>query len=221
MIAVRPIASRLLKLRRFVRPMDQAAGVLSRMANLPLVDVAAITGKRPILILAPHADDESLGCGGLIAQACAAGETVYVAILTDGTGSHPNSKAFPPAQLKALREQETADAVATLGLQSDRLSFLEYKDASTPLGGRPLMRAAERLAEYVRARGIATVFVVGLAADFCVAWTAIDASHAGFRTVVVDDATRAIDLNGSMEVANRAMREAGVRRVTSDRIVVR
>ena len=82
---------------------------------------------------------------------------MYVAILTDGTGSHPNSKAFPPAQLKALREQETADAVATLGLQSDRLSFLEYKDASTPLGGRPLMRAAERLAEYVRARGIATV----------------------------------------------------------------
>ena len=41
--------------------MDQAAGVLSRMANLPLVDVAAITGKRPILILAPHGDDESLG----------------------------------------------------------------------------------------------------------------------------------------------------------------
>jgi LmbE family N-acetylglucosaminyl deacetylase len=157
MIAARPIARRLLKLRRFVQPMDQAADVLSRMVNLPLVDTTTITEKQPILILAPHTDDESLGCGGLIAQACAAGETVYVAILTDGTGSHPNSQAFPPARLKALRERETADAVATLGLQSDHLSFLEYTDASAPLGGRPLTQAAERLAEYVRIRGIATV----------------------------------------------------------------
>ena len=157
MIAARPIARRLLKLRRFVRPMEQAASVLSRMANLPLVDVTAITGKRPILILAPHADDESLGCGGLIAQACAAGETVYVAILTDGTRSHPNSQAFPPARLKALREREAADAVAVLGLQSDHLSFLGYTDASAPRGGRPLTQAADRLAEYVRTRGIATV----------------------------------------------------------------
>ncbi len=157
MIAARLITRRLLKLRRLVRPMDQAADVLFRMANLPLVGTTTVTEKRPILILAPHADDESLGCGGLIAQACAAGETVYVAILTDGTGSHPNSQVFPPARLKALRERETADAVATLGLQSDHLSFLEYTDALAPLSGRPLMRAAERLAEYVRARGIATV----------------------------------------------------------------
>jgi nicotinamidase/pyrazinamidase len=75
------------------------------------------------------------------------------------------------------------------------------------------------LAAYLQARGIRTVFVVGLATDFCVAWTAIDAAHAGFRTVVVDDATRAIDLNGSMEAASRAMEEAGVRRITSNRIV--
>lgn len=137
--------------------MEQAAGVLSRMASLPLVDVAAITSKRPILILAPHADDESLGCGGLIAQACAAGEEVYVAILTDGTGSHPNSRLYPPARLKALRAQEAADAVATLGLQPGHISFLDYIDASVPRGGRPLRQAAERLADYVKARGIATV----------------------------------------------------------------
>jgi len=156
-IAARPIARRLLKLRRFVQPMEQAADVLSRMASLPLVDVTAITSNRPILILAPHADDESLGCGGLIAQACAAGEEVYVAILTDGTGSHPNSRLYPPTRLKALREQEAADAVATLGLRPGHLSFLDHIDASVPLRGRPLRQAAERLADYVKARGIATV----------------------------------------------------------------
>ena len=79
----------------------RAADVLARMASLPFADVATIAGSGPILVLAPHPDDESLGCGGLIAQACAAGIEVHVAILTDGSMSHPNSAAFPAQRLLA------------------------------------------------------------------------------------------------------------------------
>ncbi len=71
---------------------------------------------------------------------------------------------------------------------------------------------------YLKARGISTVFVVGLATDFCVAWTAIDATKAGFRTYVIEDATRAIDLNGSLAAAWKAMQDAGVVRTTSAQI---
>lgn len=127
------------------------------MAGLPLADLDTITGRQPILVLAPHADDESLGCGGLIAQARAAGQDVHVAILTDGTRSHPNSRAYPAQRLKALREQEAADAIAVLGVAPGRLWFFGHRDAAAPLRGEGLRRAAGQLAGYVRAHGIATV----------------------------------------------------------------
>ena len=75
------------------------------------------------------------------------------------------------------------------------------------------------LAAYLQARGIDTVFVAGLATDFCVAWTALDARKAGFRTMVVEDATRAIDLDGSLDAAWRDMTAAGVGRIASGCIV--
>jgi nicotinamidase/pyrazinamidase len=59
------------------------------------------------------------------------------------------------------------------------------------------------------------VFVCGLATDFCVAWTALDARKAGFDTSVVEDACRAIDLNGSLAAAWTSMAAAGVKRVQS------
>ena len=128
------------------------------MASLPFADVATIAGSGPILVLAPHPDDESLGCGGLIAQACAAGIEVHVAILTDGSMSHPNSAAFPAQRLLALREAEAADAVAELGLPPGRLLFLRYQDAAAPRWGKSLRNAGDRLATVIRERGIATVF---------------------------------------------------------------
>lgn len=157
MVSARSAVRSARRLRRFVQPMERASEVLDRMAALPFADVATITNRRPVLVLAPHADDESLGCGGFIAQACAAGEDVHVAILTDGCQSHPHSSAYPPAWLKALREQEAAEATATLGLPPGRLAFLEYADGAAPRRGQPLRDAASRLAGHARARGIATV----------------------------------------------------------------
>lgn len=71
------------------------------------------------------------------------------------------------------------------------------------------------LAGYLRERGIERVFLCGLATDFCVAWSALDARKAGFEVIVVEDACRAIDTGGSLAAAWRDMDAAGVGRVSS------
>ena len=69
------------------------------------------------------------------------------------------------------------------------------------------------LAAYLKARNLSEVHVCGLATDFCVAWTALDARSAGFEVSVHEAACRAIDLNGSLQAAWEQMRAAGVQRV--------
>src|SRR5271170_4927435 len=71
------------------------------------------------------------------------------------------------------------------------------------------------LASYLKERKIDTVFVTGLATDFCVAWTAIDARNAGLNVYVVDDACRGIDINGSVAKAWADMTAAGVKKIDS------
>lgn len=66
------------------------------------------------------------------------------------------------------------------------------------------------LAGYLRERGVDTVYLCGLATDFCVAWSALDARRLGFAAAVVEDACRAIDRNGSLASALRQMQDAGV-----------
>lgn len=87
-------------------------------------------------------------------------------------------------------------------------AFLEA-DRKTPTG----------LASYLKERGVQNVFVVGLALDFCVAWSALDARAAGFNTLVVEDACRAIDMNGTLEKAWQDMQAAGVTRITSSELL--
>ena len=69
------------------------------------------------------------------------------------------------------------------------------------------------LAGYLKERGIETVFVVGIATDFCVAWTAIDAAKLGFESYVIADACKGIDLNGSLEQAWQQMFAHGVQKI--------
>jgi nicotinamidase/pyrazinamidase len=76
------------------------------------------------------------------------------------------------------------------------------------------------LAAYLKARNIKRVFVAGLATDFCVAWTALDARKAGFETYVVEDACRGIDTQGSLAKAWADMAKAGVKRIQSADIAV-
>ncbi len=74
------------------------------------------------------------------------------------------------------------------------------------------------LAKYLEARGLRRVFVAGLATDFCVAWSALDARKAGFETYVIEDACRDIDTQGSLAKAWADMGKAGVKRIQSSDI---
>ena len=74
---------------------------------------------------------------------------------------------------------------------------------------------ATGLAGYLRERGVTRVFICGLAADYCVHFSALDAARAGFEAVVIEDACRGIDLEGSLAAANQAMAEAGVAFIAS------
>jgi nicotinamidase/pyrazinamidase len=76
------------------------------------------------------------------------------------------------------------------------------------------------LTGYLRERGLRHVFLVGLATDFCVAWSALDARKNGFSATVIEDATRAIDTDGSLAKAWAAMTAAGVQRIVSSRIAI-
>lgn len=117
---------------------------------------------------------------------------------TDGAGLHKDLQ-LPNAQLvirKGFRQNV------------DSYSAFVEADAKTPTG----------LAGYLKARGIKTCYVAGLATDFCVSWTALDARKAGFEASVIEDACRGIDLQGSMAKAWAAMKTAGVKRVQSSDI---
>jgi len=80
-------------------------------------------------------------------------------------------------------------------------------------------RTRTGLEGYLRERNLKRLFLAGLATDFCVAWTALDARAAGFETYVVADATRPIDTNGSLARAWADMEAAGVRRIGAGDII--
>ncbi|MFN3566866.1 MAG: bifunctional nicotinamidase/pyrazinamidase [Burkholderiaceae bacterium] len=88
---------------------------------------------------------------------------------------------------------------------TDSYSAFVEADRKTPTG----------LAGLLRERGIATVYCCGLATDFCVAWSALDAKAAGFETYVIEDACRAIDTGGSLAAARAALAQAGIPLVDS------
>ncbi|HET6605662.1 MAG TPA: PIG-L deacetylase family protein [Rhodopila sp.] len=121
------------------------ADIHAAWRGLPMGSLDDIIGGGTCLVLSPHPDDESLGCGGLIAACAADGRPPIVAILTDGTGSHPQSRKWPPERLKALRYQEVTEAVSRLGLSPDRLVFLDARDTQAPTEGPAFDAAANRL----------------------------------------------------------------------------
>jgi len=74
-------------------------------------------------------------------------------------------------------------------------------------------RTSTGLAGYLRARGLRRLFLAGLATDFCVQYSALDARREGFEVHVLEDAVRGIDLQGSLAQAWEHMREAGIGRL--------
>lgn len=130
----------------------RAGEALAAMRELPVAGLEEILGGRRPLVLAPHADDESLGCGGLLVQAVAAGLQPGVLVLTDGAGSHPRSVQYPPARLRAVREAEARVAVAILGVE--QIEFLGLPDTAAPVAGVAFEAAVAAIVSAARGYGV-------------------------------------------------------------------
>ncbi len=125
---------------------------------------------------------------------------------------------WPDHCVQGTRGAQLADALQATGAQAvirkgfhahtDSYSAFVEADRVTPTG----------LAGLLRERGIRRVFCCGLATDFCVAWSALDAQAAGFETTVIDGACRAIDAGGSLAAALRDLGAAGVRMIGTERL---
>jgi LmbE family N-acetylglucosaminyl deacetylase len=139
--------------------MMRADAAWRALRALPVQDFDEAFGESSLVVLAPHPDDESLGCGGLIAEACARGRPPWVVVLTDGSASHPGSIAYPPERLRRVREAEATRAVRALGLESDRLLFLRHPDSLAPTTGPRFADAVAVVAELIREAGCSTVVV--------------------------------------------------------------
>jgi len=115
---------------------------------------------------------------------------VHCVIGTSGADFHPDLKTG------------LAQMVVRKGFRREIDSYSAFfeNDKTTPTG----------LDGYLKSRGVTTVTLAGLALDFCVYYSAIDAQALGYKVVVETDACRAIDLDGSLDAALSAMRNAGI-----------
>jgi nicotinamidase/pyrazinamidase len=115
------------------------------------------------------------------------------------------------AEFSSALEVPQAEFVVRKGYRHDVDSYSAFCEADR--------RTRTGLASYLRERAFTRVFLAGLATDFCVAWSAVDARDDGFAVVVIEDACRAIDTGGSLSAAWSRMRAAEVTRVISDEMM--
>jgi len=99
------------------------------------IDTAIFKKIKDCLVIAPHPDDESLGCGGLIASLRQSGINVHVIFTTDGSMSHPNSQNTNEIARCKLREQEAIAALQVLGVEEQYIDFFRGKDSALPTEG--------------------------------------------------------------------------------------
>jgi nicotinamidase/pyrazinamidase len=145
--------------------------------------------------------------------------------------AHPGAKPFETINLPYGPQtlwpdhcvQDTAGAAFHRGLRLPRAELVVRKGFRVAIDSYSAFYENDRctptgLAGYLRNRGFARVFLVGLATDFCVHYSAVDAIRDGFAAVLIEDGCRAIDLDGSLAAAMRSMEQAGVRRLRSEEI---
>jgi LmbE family N-acetylglucosaminyl deacetylase len=136
-----------LRLRRMVSRVLRGA---LRIRSRPLPHQAG----SPVLVISPHPDDETLGCGGLLALLAGRGAQVHVAFVTDGGASHPSHPQVSPAEIAARRIAEARMATGILGVDPSHLSFLEARDGTLarldPARTTELVTKARALVERIR-----------------------------------------------------------------------
>lgn len=144
-----------------------AADHLNAIRQLPLGSLDGLTGGAPFVLLSPHPDDESLGAGGMIAAACAAGQRADVIIITDGAGSHPQSKIYPRERLVDLRQAEVEAAGSLLGLSPGHVTHLMLPDTAAPSSGPLFDEAVNAIVGICRNAGARSLFVTWDADPHC------------------------------------------------------
>ena len=113
-----------------------------RFGEADPLDIAALASLSPALVVAPHPDDESLGCGGLLALLGDAGVDVHPVLVTDGAASHPNSRRFDAEARRALRDAEWRHALSCLGLGNAQPHRLGWPDGDVPVASDPRFASA-------------------------------------------------------------------------------
>lgn len=128
---------------------------------LPLLEPERVFALAPLLVVAPHPDDETLGVGGLIALLSRRGLRVDVLLISDGAASHPGSPSHPPARLAALRRQEIEAALRALGVDpGEHLHSLDLSDGAIPAAHEDgFAAAAWRIRRLIEATGPAVVLL--------------------------------------------------------------
>lgn len=125
------------------------------MRDVPRVTASALTGGAPIVVLAPHPDDESLGCGALLAHAFDT-HGAHVICMTDGGGSHPGSALWSGERLAAMRRQELSHAIVRLGGTPGDMTWLGHPDGW--LGAQDQSRIAADIVVLSLAQGARHLF---------------------------------------------------------------
>lgn len=151
---------------------------------------------------------------------------------TSFASSHPGRQPYDVIQLPYGEQtlwpdhciQGSRGAEFHSGLDLPHAQLIIRKGCNPDIDSYSAFLEADRvtttgLAGYLKERGIDTVYMVGLALDFCVMFSALDSRAAGFNTFVVLDACRAIDLNGSLASAIERMQVAGVGLIQSTEIL--
>ncbi len=115
------------------------------ISALPIKTITHLLSYRQVVVVAPHPDDETLGCGGAIALLRQHHIPVQVLVISDGTQSHPNSKRFPAEKLRTVRASEALSALEILGVAADSVTFFQWPDTAVPqLGEDNFLTAVEQ-----------------------------------------------------------------------------
>ncbi|MGY3090065.1 LmbE family N-acetylglucosaminyl deacetylase [Hymenobacter sp. UYAg731] len=130
-------------------------------SEYPVRPASFAAGLGSTVVIAPHPDDEALGCGGLLVLLHQAGQRVAAVLVSDGTMSHPNSMLFSAPARRAIREAEFRHALTILGIDEAEPLLLGLPDGRVPAGpAEPgFAEAAARLRAFLEQQQAATVLV--------------------------------------------------------------